>query len=1020
MVRRRREWSLTGVGLAALLAAVPVAEARAQAAYAVDVPAGSLESALLVLARQTEHQLFFSKELVAGRRAAALKGRFAPEDAAQRLVAGADLSVSRAGPHLLVLERKPPAPATRQPAQGVDAERPFATSGDGPGAVATAAGPETAAAPTLVDEVLVTGSNIRGARTASPVIVLDRAELERSGHATLIDALRALPANFGGGAGEGAVTTGADRQARNASYGTALNLRGLGNNATLVLINGRRMAGSGTFGDFVDVSLIPTGAVERVEVLLDGASAVYGSDAVGGVVNIILRRSFAGAETRVLGGLGTRGEPGQAQVGHTFGADWAGGSLVASLEWQRRENLPGAARDFAATSDLRALGGHDWRSTNSFPGNILVVDPVTRALVPGFAIPAGQSGLGLRPADLVAGAANRQNQRQGVDILPKQTLASLYVGARQSVGPRLELSGDIRLASRRFRAHATPAASTLTVTRANPFFVSPTGAASHQIAYSFAGDLPNPVSSGTSETLAASLGGTLTLPHTWKAEAYGVFAQVIEENRNANLINSVALNEALGTTADRADTAFSAARDGFFNPFTGVAGANNPAVAAYVGSGFLNLRNRGRVAAVNLQADGPIWDAPGGAVKLALGAQARREGLRRRGVLYVASAAPTAQVPTDVERDVVAGFAELQVPLVGPGNARPGLERLELSLAGRVEHYEGVGTTANPKVGVLWAPGGGLQLRGTYGRSFRAPALRESGDPEQYNPQMLALGGGRLLTLTLSGGNPDLKPETAQSWTVGADWRPARWPGLRLSVTGFDIRFKDRIDQPVQRNLANALSDPTLAPFITRISPATNAADLALIQGYLASPALNSLSGVFAPEAYGAIADNRYVNTARLRVRGLDLSAGYAFDLGEDRLALGASATWLLRYEQQVTSATPRLDRVNVAGFPLRFRGRATADWTRGPLTLGVAANHVNAYRDSLGARIRSHTTFDLQARLAPAEQGAFKGVSALLTVRNVFDRDPPFYDNSLGVGFDAANADPVGRFVALQLTRAW
>jgi outer membrane receptor protein involved in Fe transport len=345
---------------------------------------------------------------------------------------------------------------------------------------------------------------------------------------------------------------------------------------------------------------------------------------------------------------------------------------------------------------------------------------------------------------------------------------------------------------------------------------------------------------------------------------------------------------------------------------------------------------------------------------------------------------------------------------------------LDLTLAGRVEHYEGVGTTSNPTVGLAWQPVADLHLRATYGTSFRAPALREELDPAIFVPSLLTLGSDRIRTLILDGGNPGLKPETAQTWTLGADFSPARWPGLTLGVTGFDVTFKNRIGTPVQQNISRALSDPTLTSFVTRINPLANAADLAKITALLANPAVTTLNGVFPPTAFGAIADNRYVNTTTLEVSGLDLTGGYRFERGKDAFVLGANATYLFRYDQQVTPTSPVVDDVNVANFPVRFRGRLTADWTRGRVTTGLAFNYVGAYHDALGARIGDQPTVDVQLHLAPPDHGVMRGIATLLNVRNLFDKDPPFYNNPVGIGYDAANADPIGRYVSIQLIRRW
>jgi|GEM_PF-1829810 len=259
-----------------ILATGAAAPAAAGGPAPVDIPSGTLDAGLAMLAAQTHQQVLYPADLVAHRRARAVRGAMTPEQALAQLLVGTGIAATRTGPNVLVLQAAPTAaPTPPAPAAG----RPFVDE-TGANAMATAAagsGPAAlAAAPTLVDEVTVTGSNIRGAPTVSPLVTVTRADLDRSGRATVVGALRALPQVFSGGAGEGASINGADPLQRNGTASTALNLRGLGANATLVLVNGRRMAGSGTFGDFADVSTIPTAAVDRVEVLLDGASAVYG------------------------------------------------------------------------------------------------------------------------------------------------------------------------------------------------------------------------------------------------------------------------------------------------------------------------------------------------------------------------------------------------------------------------------------------------------------------------------------------------------------------------------------------------------------------------------------------------------------------------------------------------------------------------------------------------------------------------------------------------------------------------
>ncbi|MCC7267753.1 MAG: TonB-dependent receptor [Caulobacteraceae bacterium] len=999
-------WLLATAGAAPALAAPPVK---------VDVSAGPLDAALVALASQTHQQVLYAADLVADRQAPAVKGQLTPEDALQRLLKGSGITAKRTAPNVLVLEASTPRTAKTPPA-GRPADRPFA---EDPPPLATAQGrdaaPLTPARPPLVEALTVVGSLIRGLTDGpSPVVILSRDQLDRSGYATVAGALAALPQNFGGTTNEGLNNNGGERQATNNHFGAGLNLRGLGADATLVLVNGRRVAGAGSNGEFADISTIPTAAVERVELLLDGASALYGSDAVGGVVNIVLKRRYEGAETRLMGGVATAGEPFEQQAAQTLGGRWSGGAGLFSYEYHQRDVLHAEDRKTTRDADLRRLGGSDQRSSFAFPGNVLRPDPASGTNLPFWAIPAGQTGVGLQPADFLAGVINLRNQRVGVDVLPAQKRHSLYLTARQELTERLEVSGDLRYGYRTYGLDSGINSGLVTITPANPFFVSPSGAASHSIQYAFA-ELPSARAEGSAESLGASFGAEIRLWGDWRAEAYGAYSRETGKARNTGLLNTIALREALGVTPDQAETAFDPARDGYFNPFNGQA-SNAQAVLDYIGGGYQRFRNRATVRTLNLKADGALLSLPGGRMRLAVGAQHREETFTRIGQNYVTTPAPVAAAAVEVDRRIEAAFAELRAPLVGPDNARPGVLRLELSLAGRIERYDDFGWTGNPKVGALWSPADGLLLRASYGRSFRAPGLRELSDAPSNISSLLPSKGVRVGTLIQTGGNPDLEPETADTLTAGLEWRSAS--GLRISASWFDVKFKDRIDQPVRANIQTALDDPKVAVFVQRVTPAANPSDHAIVEALLADPATRTVLG--GPEAYGAIVDARYVNTASLRVSGLDVSALYRRAFGANELTFEGTLTHLYRYRQQLTPTSAPVDFLGVATYPVDLRARATVDWRRGDFGAGLALNYTSAYEDALGLKIDDLATLDLQLRYTAPEASRLKGVTATLSVRNLFDARPPFYDNAAGVAYDAANASPLGRFVSLQLVKAW
>lgn len=203
--------------------------------------------------------------------------------------------------------------------------------------------------------------------------------------------------------------------------------------------------------------------------------------------------------------------------------------------------------------------------------------------------------------------------------------------------------------------------------------------------------------------------------------------------------------------------------------------------------------------------------------------------------------------------------------------------------------------------------------------------------------------GVQVLALQFTGGNPDLAPQTASSTTVGVEYRPAWAPRLQLTADAFSIAFKGRIGAPVSETPASALTDPSLAPFVELISPATNAADLARVQALLASPNFN-LQAVFPPEAYGAIIDARNVNAARIEVEGVDLAARYGFSRGRHDFSVSGEASHIRSYRRQITSAAPFVELSDTLGYPVDWRGRLNLDWTRGELGAGLTANYVGSY----------------------------------------------------------------------------
>ena len=1015
----RTRVSLFAASALTVLASLPAPPAAAAAVTVrFDIAAGRLEDALMTYANQAGRQIVVDPQLIAGRTTPAVKGAYPPAAVLDRLLAGTGLIVRQTGPNAFVVRAagltaaNPDRRADLQPVAFAGAQ----VTPDPMQAVRTDS-PATAPA-TVLEEVVITGTLIRGAPAgASPVVQFDRKTIDEQGHATVADMLAHIPQNFGGAGTAASAVLGTDGRGTNDLAASGVNLRGLGPAATLVLVNGRRLAGAGTKGDFADASAIPTAIIDRVDVLLDGASALYGSDAVGGVVNVVLKRRLEGAETRLRIGTSTRGGAEELQASQAFGASWQGGELLVAYEFGKRWGLKGSERDTTASADLRAFGGTDRRVFYAHPGNILVFNSATGAYASAWAIPTGQSGVGLRPGDFIAGAVNLGNQRQGGDVIPAEERHNLYVSLSQELGDRLRLLGDVRYNRRDNQIARPPSLSVFTVTAANPYFVSPNGSTSHAIGYSFGDEVGATQSAGRAESLGVSLGGEFDLGRGWRGDVFGALAMERGRRDSERVINSRFLNEALGAIADDPNTRYRAAVDGYFNPF-GAFGANSPAVIDFIGSGYTRGRTYSQVLTLDAKADGPLWTLPAGEVKAAIGVQSRQERFKQSATNLISSALPSRTGGLTFRRKVEAAFLEVRVPILDAAAQVPLVHSLELSAAGRIERYGDFGRTRNPKFGLVWAPTPDLKLRASYGTSFRAPNMPELYQLQSSSPVLVGPAGSQTLILLHTGGNRDLQPESARSWSFGFDYAPEAISGLKLSATWFDVAFEDQIGQPVSGDTANALTNPAYAPFVTRITPG-DADQLARVKAIMAI-STNANINLFPPEAYRAIVDARFVNTGEVVVRGLDLQAAYGWSLGANDFDLDASVSYLVDFKRRFTPSAAPVQQLDTANQPVDLRARLSGTWSRGPYALSAALNYVDDYKSETSRKIEAWTPVDLQARWTPAASGALDGLSLILSVQNLFDEDPPFYDNPLGLAYDPANADPIGRTVALQLTKRW
>ncbi len=329
------------------------AQARAAETKKVfSIDAKTMAQALIEFSEQSDANLVAPGELIAGKLAPAVKGKMAPQEALERLLRNSGLGYAYGADGEIKIIRMDTAAAA---AASYNIKLAYGAGNNPASAPVSASG---ASASSQVgdqrNQIVVTGTHIRGAAPDSvPVIILDRDYIEKTGYSTTQQLIQSLPQNFGGGSNENLIrgVPNDSSAGRNTAAGSSANLRGLGSTSTLVLINGRRLAGAGSLGGFVDISLIPINAIDRVEVLTDGASSIYGGDAVAGVVNFILRDDYDGAETSLRYGTVTEGALDEMRVGQTLGKDWRSGNVLLSGDYYKRDSLSALERDFS-----RAIG----------------------------------------------------------------------------------------------------------------------------------------------------------------------------------------------------------------------------------------------------------------------------------------------------------------------------------------------------------------------------------------------------------------------------------------------------------------------------------------------------------------------------------------------------------------------------------------------------------------------------------------------------------------------------------------
>jgi len=837
-----------------------------------------------------------------------------------------------------------------------------------------AAFPQLSYAEEELARVVVTGSNIRTAQKegASAVQVLSAKELAATGKTTVADVLRTISANSGNSYNE--------QYTGSFSAGTAgLSLRGLGQKNTLILVNGKRVAPYATAQDlqevFVDLNSLPLAAVQRIEVLKDGASSVYGSDAVAGVVNVILYKEFQGTEVSAQVGSSTQGT-GQlersASLQTGFGdLDDKGWSAVFSLDALKRDKLQQSDVSYLRGSDFRghANGTLAWTPTNYYGAS----DP-TRQLggVQGPLqlqnygdITPGKSGqvLAFNPAEyrtLIPGVERVHASLRGTLKLDDNTEAYAealygYSWAEQTFGAPLTVGSGLRAWN-----NAKQALDNISV-------VLPVGHPNNP------GGTPLPVTATLFD-----LGPRMKQD---KVDFYRALAGIKGNWNGWDYDASIArsgskLKETVQNFVNRYEFEKVLA-DGSYN-FADQS-QNSEAVRNRLRLSTLRPAES-TLTVADFNASKELAQLPAGALGFAFGAQWRQEEMDSNTSTAVLSGAELRPAINIIQgkREVSAAFAEFNVPL---------LRDLTVNLAGRADKYSDFGSAFSPKASVRYQAAPWLLLRGTVSRGFRAPSLPEITHSTSVSygsvidaKDPITPGQPRGVT-NITVANTELSPERSKNFNLGFALSPSA--NSSVGVDYYHIRTKGVID--------------------------TESTDT-----ILANEALHPEKVV--RDAQGRILTlyRQYANQGERLASGVDLDLRHKLPkTAYGTVTLNAQLSRVFKYAQPLSNGEPLTNGAgtNYFGSIPKWRGTTGATWELGQWTGSAAWNYVDGYEQTTrpGERVKPFATVDVNVGYKVSA-----ATSVNLVVANLFDRRPS-WDSSFAF-FDFTQADPRGRFASVRL----
>ncbi len=930
--------------------------------------------------------------------------------------------------------------------------------------------------PEAADEIVVTGSSIRGAPpVGSNLISVGQAQIQSTPAQSVQQILKSVPAVTGlGSAGQGAFQSN-DNSGTNAP--TIHALGGSASTTTLILVDGHRIPLTGVTHALGDPNMIPTNAIERVEVLADGASSVYGSDAVAGVINFITRKKFDGFEASGQLGFADNYKTYNGSV--LAGKSWDTGSAFFAYTYSRRSNLLSGDRSFTARNHL-PQGGTNMATFACAPATI---QPTGSSLI--YASP--YTGPGVTNA-----AVNAFCDYTGLgDLLPQEIRNNGMIKITQEVGDKLSLEVDAVYSNRRNRTLNSRGSVTATVfgpgsgrgTQINPFYVGVPGSTATSETVRFDADEllgPGAYTDAGAEDFYVHANAEYKIDDNWRVTLDGVFGidNAFVETVGGLCVScaTLALN---GTTNQGGSlTTISVPSTGqivtqplttanALDPFNPKAtNRSSAALISQLTDSGSNINARQTIKQGKLQISGSLFSLPGGDVKVAAGIEGVQYGQKSIHIASLnigpSSTGSSRRVFDYGHRTVKSAFAELLVPIIDEEMEIPGVRAFTVNLSGRVDDYSDVGSTKNPKIAANWEVIRGLKLRGNFAKSFVAPQptnrginafglTGESGFATSNNqniilpisqfPLAAQLPGcaAPATTCTIStaaiqglnltgGGGSTLVPQKGKTWSIGGDFTPDFVPGFRVGVTYWNNEVKGGITAPIP---SLAVGAPELNSLFTIFPAGATPAQIAAATGGF--PQTSTL-----PTPVYYIYDNRSKNVLNLYVSGIDIDASYARTTGIGRFAIGNSLTYLTKFDQQVGS-TAKFSILNSSGFnstfpSIKVQGRANVGWEYEGVAIDAYLNYVGAFRNYSastvalltrnaqgnptggGDKVKGNSTVDVH--VSYTIPNFLSKALVFVDATNLFDKDPSFFNSANG--YDQFTGNPIGRVVTVGVRTAF